>query len=132
MPNAHLNQAGKIPRVTGKRPSDKAGTSGYCQSDRVYRCYCSFRCGLGDKTGVTGRRCLPFSKAVDLVIVHQIGDVVVTAHGVDKVVSPLSVAIAITADPNNYKLRVRYFSPNRDGKRPAMKTIKYITSGIMG
>ena len=132
MSNAGLNQAGKVLHISGKAPTDKAGTSRYCQSDRIHWGCCSIGCGLGDKPHVTGRRCLPFGKAVDLVVMYQISDIMVTAHGMDKVVSSLTVSISITAYRNNYKIQISYLGANSRGNWSAVKGVEDVASDIVG
>jgi len=60
------------------------------------------RCSLGYKAEVAGGRCLAFGQSVDLVIVHQVCNIVVAAHRVDEVVSPLTIPITIAANGDIY------------------------------
>ena len=66
--------------------------------------------GLGDETQVAGRRCLPFGKAIDLVVMYQVGNIVIAAQGVEEMVPAFPVAIPIATHGDNHKFRVDYLS----------------------
>ena len=89
------------------------------------------RRSLGDKPQVTGGRCLPLGQPIDLVIVHQIGYIMITAHSMEKVVTSLSIAITITAYGNNHKFRIGYLGTDAPEATACREGIKHVAPGIV-
>ena len=57
----------------------------------------SVRLKFGNKAFVAGGRGLAFSEPVNLIIVDKDFYINITSDGVNKVVSPLAVAVAVTS-----------------------------------
>jgi hypothetical protein len=95
--NLLLDEMEKVLNIAGKAPAHAAGTADDSQGDRIYRVSRSIGCCLGDETGIAGGGCRSLGKPIDLVVVHQIGNIMIASGGMDKAVATLPIAIPIAA-----------------------------------
>ena len=98
MLNACLNEIRKVINFSGKATRYKAAIGSNSKQQRVAcRAEGSLWSCFGDEAMIAGRRRLAFGKAVNLVIVHQVGNIDVAAHGVQEMVTPFAIPVAVTA-----------------------------------
>src|SRR5690606_18873828 len=77
--------------------------------------------GAGDEALGRRGRVLALGQPVDHVVLHDVGDVDVPADGVEEVVPPDAVAIAVARHRDDVEARVGQLGPLGDGKGPAVQ-----------
>ena len=131
MSNTLFNKMGKVVYIPGEAPTDETGTADYRQGDRIYRASCSVRRRLGDKTDIAGGGCLSLGQPVDLIIMHQIGNIMIATGSMEKMVAPLAVGIPVAADGDDYQLRIGNLGADSWRNRSAMQGVEHVASGVV-
>lgn len=85
-----------------------------------------------DEAAAAGRRGLALGQTIDHVVVDDVGDFGVAADGVDKVVAPFAVHVAVAAFGDDGQLRVADLDGKGRRQRPAVQAIKGVAAEIMG
>jgi hypothetical protein len=130
--DALLDYPGQVVHIGREAARHKAAVTGYRQGQRPERKPGPLRRCPGDKAEVAGGGGLPLGQAIDLVIVHHIGNVNVAGHRRDEVVAALPVAVTITADGDNSELMVGYLGGLGGRNRPTVQLIEDMALKIVG
>ncbi len=100
--------------IAGKAARDEGSASGQRQRYWISRhLERTIGRGLGDKALVAGRRVLPLSQTVDLVVLNQVHDIQVAACGMDKVTHAQPHRIAVAVDRDHLQTMIGQLGPRR-------------------
>ncbi len=131
--NCQHNHLGQVLGVAAEAARDEAGAHRHAQRDGVDRHLdAALRRGAAQVAVFAGRRILPLGQAVDLVVLHDVGDVGVAAHRVNEVVAADAVAVAIAGYGDDLQVVVRQLDASRHRQGATVDAVVGVDPQVVG
>ena len=121
MADGALHHFGQMLLIAAEAAGHKGGACAQCDGQRVEGgVEVAYFVDAVFGTGVCGRRNLPFGQAVDAVVMDKVGDIHISADGVEKVVAALAIGVTVTGVDDDGQIVIGHFCRLRCGKGAAV------------